>query len=1261
MKNKLTIEKHLHELGEVNDNIKALESVYEIQKNKMEKYLISILSTFPTYSAHDANHSKSILTAIEGILGEEYIEKLSGIDSFLILMTAYMHDLGMIYTEEELRTLWRSDEFKHFLNDEEHSEEVQRAINLVNKKDLSLFEDSIWQLEVRRSVAVIMMEYFRPTHASRINSVTDVKGNSIAELLRLDEAFLPIRIINIVYKISKTHAMSFEDMLDCLVQEDSFAGEFFHPRMIAILLRMGDLCDLDNNRFNKVSISVFGSLGEENLAHYFKHRSIETLHISRQSINIVANVVKKDIYQECRDYWFKDEKDHNGTVGRKVQLIYQNTIREHIRWKNWMQQEITNMKLNVSRLFPEEWNFVVPEITYDIKLNSVPTVTSDQNLKFDFSQDRAFRLIENISIYRSQKFIFIREIIQNAIDASKIQLWRDIRGKYSVNDRLSPFFLEREASGLFEKYKISLRVHYDDEKKIASFSFEDRGIGISKKELKSNILTTGKSWKNRKEYAEELFEMPEWLRPTGAFGIGMHTIFAVTDQFTINTKSDREEYGNKIYLYSGKKGGHVFCERGEKETRGTIIEFEIPFSESDYQKLLENRGGHNYLKEVDDEFESAIFDIVTQYCKTPLFSIEVNGIPVVNGLVEATCFSDLSSDNRRCLSSDDFDSKRFEYAFQYDYEGVAVWDRKKNLAYSIEIEQGLNPYVKEPEINDLSFKGMKLDDSISIGDYPTPLNVVYLDIEGGESGEFIDAGRSTISDEKKRELQADIVDVLQFALKLYINLGKLVSQDEEVLRYKKKLGDLTKNYFSGTCKVRNLWKKVIEIRGEFFYADFNTAFGNYDRLNFESRVVSYIVYLALIDYMITYLVRDVVSSEILIQFEEKVLPAVDDMLWHFKSENRKTKIHFFDYYMKSQVEQLLNHIMVTWAFIFILTTPLAQKKNISKDDMEKVELTFYDKCKSFMPFVCSWGRTKNAYLKAVDVIGTYRYEDVDHGYASEEICDTLLRSLTSISFDEWNYRGGYIQNDYLSLNHSMPYLVACMYIPGSDDHKLLELWKPLILETVYGNLKLDGYNTVCDILGGTRVELLFDKSQHDSVFELLLPLQNNYSIIGARKLATGNLVTYETNNDSLAPDYDERMLRFLQSITLNCLLEFEHTHVALNYFEGCSRYSDISILQYNSSIYEYNILDGMLHKKWIIPMWDTVENVSFFLTNYDMSSLDEMVDQIAAMPVFDRTIRYIQRWKKKEGIDIEISVITNAYKDFLIDMLGAFYPDMPRG
>ena len=85
-------------------------------------------------------------------------------------------------------------------------------------------------------------------------------------------------------------------------------------------------------------------------------------------------------------------------------------------------------------------------------------------------------------------------------------------------------------------------------------------------EFKRNILTTGRSWPERKEYQDEIKRMPEWLRPTGAFGIGLHTVFSVTDSLTIRTKSDSENKANEMTLYSGKKRWLCILQENESDS-----------------------------------------------------------------------------------------------------------------------------------------------------------------------------------------------------------------------------------------------------------------------------------------------------------------------------------------------------------------------------------------------------------------------------------------------------------------------------------------------------------------------------------------------------------------------------------------------------------------------------------------------------------------------------------------------------------------------
>ena len=180
-KKRNTLERHLNKMSMEDVNIKCLESVYDLQKRKLNRYLASVGTTFPTYSTHDTFHSMSIISAIEAVLGKKKIKMLSGMDTFLILMCSYMHDIGMLYTDEEVRKIWSSDMFAEFLEEiQDKSGEVRKAVNLVSGTLTDGGGDSFWPLDVRQSVTIVLMEYFRSRHGIRIEQVTNSNYNNIA-------------------------------------------------------------------------------------------------------------------------------------------------------------------------------------------------------------------------------------------------------------------------------------------------------------------------------------------------------------------------------------------------------------------------------------------------------------------------------------------------------------------------------------------------------------------------------------------------------------------------------------------------------------------------------------------------------------------------------------------------------------------------------------------------------------------------------------------------------------------------------------------------------------------------------------------------------------------------------------------------------------------------------------------------------------------------------------------------------------------------
>lgn len=74
------------------------------------EHLKAVRDTFDNYTLHDEKHVLNVQDAIAGILGNRIDELTTGEAELLIIVSA-LHDLGMIYTNQE-RELCLSDKVK---------------------------------------------------------------------------------------------------------------------------------------------------------------------------------------------------------------------------------------------------------------------------------------------------------------------------------------------------------------------------------------------------------------------------------------------------------------------------------------------------------------------------------------------------------------------------------------------------------------------------------------------------------------------------------------------------------------------------------------------------------------------------------------------------------------------------------------------------------------------------------------------------------------------------------------------------------------------------------------------------------------------------------------------------------------------------------------------------------------------------------------------------------------------------------------------
>lgn len=247
-----TLEQHLKNYSEIEVNARRLLESFHIIREKMEVNLRPVIALFPHYSEHSHEHSEHIISAIEKLLGRDRIEKLLPADTWMLLVCAYMHDLGMLVQGKELELDWQTTEFQDYINNCMNSSDDELKKAALNIASIEWTDNSpSWPVHVYRDVILLASEFYRRKHPERAKILPQrAELKQALNSVMSGDGKIPQRIQETVGKICFSHGISFNEMLYLLEPTDSLLGYVFHPRFIAALLCIGDLCDLDNGRFN---------------------------------------------------------------------------------------------------------------------------------------------------------------------------------------------------------------------------------------------------------------------------------------------------------------------------------------------------------------------------------------------------------------------------------------------------------------------------------------------------------------------------------------------------------------------------------------------------------------------------------------------------------------------------------------------------------------------------------------------------------------------------------------------------------------------------------------------------------------------------------------------------------------------------------------------------------------------------------------------------------------------------------------------------
>lgn len=597
-----------------------------LARDYVPKVQSAIIRTFPHYSLHDASHSRTILNCIVRVIGEKAIGCLGPVDLWLLLAAAYYHDLGMISSGSNIEKVLDSDDFRQFVkncqDDESHPLNPFASVFVIRKDGIH-YKDVALSGRNYDGAHYLIAEYIRRNHAEK-SEQSLLADDSV----HLPGSPIPERLLELLGRICRAHTDSFEEVMMLPKSEVGMGLDDCHPRFIACLLRVGDLLDLDNNRFSDVLLKTLPVIPRDSLLHKKKHLSVKHLRIDTERIEVTS---RTDSYEVA------------DMTNRWLEMISYEFGRQRDRWQDIVPSGFTGY-------LPAIGELKVDLIGYD-------TIDGKKRPGFEIDTSKAIELLQGAGLYSSPAQC-MRELLQNAVDATFLSIFQENRLDNPQGLETVEKFMQ-----LCKQKWIDVSINkkgIEGKDVIWHVCIEDKGIGMDKADLGFLVRTGSKN----QEKVRLVEEMPEYMRPSGTFGIGFQSVFLVADKVIIRSRKrdSSEEIIAELYNPSGPRDGAVLVKTGTAAMpHGTRLEFDFK-SDKDLDHWTVSSGqlfsqytvySYDFVADKTLDLDTArLLDEIALFCRTSPIPVHVSleGDPLSLAMEEGPQFDYYSASEGLQLS-----------------------------------------------------------------------------------------------------------------------------------------------------------------------------------------------------------------------------------------------------------------------------------------------------------------------------------------------------------------------------------------------------------------------------------------------------------------------------------------------------------------------------------------------------------------------------------------------------------------------------------
>lgn len=429
--------------------------------NHASNLLELVRDTFPTYTLHNEIHCKNVLEKIEMVLGDK-INLLTDMEIALLILSTFYHDIGMVYDEDFKRNLSQHPKFEAFL--EKNPE----------------FALSYYQTSVIDDVAT--ESFCRVYHAQ----------NSYEHVMNMDEELFywdnNIYLKEPVALLCRSHG-------DCIAELNSseFDTDYVYQadlKFCALMLRLGDVLDFDYTRtpaefYDYLKLNRKQSAAQKvSDNEWQKHLSSNGLFCNdeRTKWNIVAVPKSPKVFHDL--------------------LVFFKYIEDELLEVNNALKSCSAKKQKIS--FPLHID--------KSKIKNKDFIYGDY--RFTISNDNLLELFMGKNLY-IDKYTFIRELIQNAIDTT-IQ-----RKLLENNDLIEP--------------EIKISTYLNNEYQ-TFFCIEDFGMGMDLDIIQNYLLKVGSSYYESNRFKAFMAKENKKMTAISKFGIGILSCFLIASDIKIYSR-----------------------------------------------------------------------------------------------------------------------------------------------------------------------------------------------------------------------------------------------------------------------------------------------------------------------------------------------------------------------------------------------------------------------------------------------------------------------------------------------------------------------------------------------------------------------------------------------------------------------------------------------------------------------------------------------------------------------------------------------------